>query len=279
MAISQYVVPGDAVYPEGITLGPAGDFFVGSSADGTIFRGELTKETAEVWLPPGTCSVALGLALYDDAQLLVCGGKTGLLHCFDLQTRELVWQQAVDGYLNDIWVVGNHCFVTDSNHPIVWRFDLRAPEPVPIPLPQSSYLNGITARDDVLFVADQGDEVLWRIDPDGTATIIATDYAADGLLLIDDLLIGVCNRGETAQTASYFLSALRLTDDGKAIPIGEYADPRFATPSTLALAGDRLLVVNAQFGQRPNPGLPFSVLALDVPDLNLPERLGFQTPV
>ncbi|MFI5729782.1 SMP-30/gluconolactonase/LRE family protein [Kribbella sp. NPDC051587] len=266
MPISQYVVPGDAVYPEGITLGPAGDFFVGSSADGTIFRGSLTSEIAEVWLPPGACSVALGLAVYDDARLLVCGGKSGELHCFDLQTRELVWQRTVDGYLNDVCVVGDHCFVTDSNQPIVWRFDLRAPMPVPIALPRSSYLNGITARDDVLFVADQGDEVLWRLDPDGTATVIASDFAADGLLVIDDLLIGVCNRGETAATATYFLSALQLTD-GPAVPVGEYADPRFATPSTLAFAGDRLLVVNAQFGQRPQPRLPFSVIAMDMPRL------------
>jgi sugar lactone lactonase YvrE len=264
MPITQYALPGAAVYPEGITLGPADDYFVGSSADGTIFRGRLTEETASVWLPPDPDrAVALGLPTYD-SQLLVCGGKTGLFHAYDVETRALVARRAVDGYLNDVWVSGDHAFVTDSSQPIVWRFDLRAIDapPEPIKLPQAGYLNGITARDGVLFVADQGDEVLWRIDPDGSAAVIATDYAADGLLLVGDLLIGVCNRGETSQTAEFFLSVLRLTADGRAIPLGEHTDPRFATPTTLALAGDRLLVVNAQFGRRPDPVLPFTVVSL-----------------
>jgi Cu-Zn family superoxide dismutase len=279
MPITEYALPGDAVYPEGVTLGPAGEYFVGSSSDGTLFRGRLTEQTAEVWLPAGTDdrTVALGLTVYDDSQLLVCGGGTGQLHTYDVRTRALVSRRAVDGFLNDVWVIGNDAFVTDSSRPVVWRFDLLATEapPEPIKLPQAGYLNGITARDGVLLVADQGDEVLWRVDPDGSAEIIATGYAADGLLLLDDVLIGVCNRGETSQTAEYFLSALRLTPDGRAIPLGEHSDPRFVTPTTLALAADRLLVVNAQFAKRPHPTLPFTVVALPVPQFG--DRLGYQT--
>jgi Cu-Zn family superoxide dismutase len=269
MPITEYLLPGPTVYPEGITLGPGGDFFVGSSADGTIFRGVLTEATTDVWLPAGSDdrTVALGLTVYDDSQLLVCGGKTGQFHAYDVSTRELVSRRAVDGYLNDVQVIGDHAYATDSSRPTVWRFDLRAADaqPEPLELPRAGYLNGIAGRDDFLLVADQGDEVVWRLGLDGAAEVIATDYAADGLLLVDDILIGVCNRGETTQTAEFFLSALRLSPAGPAVHLGEYADPRFATPTTLALDGDRILVVNAQFAARPDPRLPFSVIALEVP--------------
>ncbi|HCU50564.1 MAG TPA: superoxide dismutase, partial [Micromonosporaceae bacterium] len=39
MAITEYFLPGARVMPEGIVVGPDNDFFAGSSADGTIYRG------------------------------------------------------------------------------------------------------------------------------------------------------------------------------------------------------------------------------------------------
>ncbi len=43
--------------------------------------------------------------------------------------------------------------------------------------------------------------------------------------------------------------------------IGSFTDPTFQYTTTIARAGDRLLVVNSQFDRRPtsDPVLPFSV--------------------
>jgi sugar lactone lactonase YvrE len=281
MPISEYVLPGDWVRPEGITLGPDNDFFSGSSADGTIYRCGLADPTAEIWLPAGTDgrTVALGMTLYSGTHLVVCGGKTGTLSMYDVASRELISQRTVDGYLNDVCVVSDHAYATDSASPIIWRFDLTtnsAPTPVEVPaVGPNAYLNGIVATADgsVLLVAAQGTEILWRVDLANHVTLaIATEFAADGLLLLDkstgddDLLLGVCTRGESMATAEFFLAALRLSGSAdEATSVGTYQDPRFDTPTTLAATADYLLVVNAQLAKGPDAKPPFRVIAVPVP--------------
>ncbi len=47
----RYILPGNAVFPEGIAYQPrTGDFFVSSTTDGTIFRGNLRDKLARVFL-------------------------------------------------------------------------------------------------------------------------------------------------------------------------------------------------------------------------------------
>jgi sugar lactone lactonase YvrE len=155
---------------------------------------------------------------------------------------------------------------------VVWRFDLLNTElaPEPIHLKDTGpkvYPNGIVAlNDEVLLVADPGEEVLLRVELDGSTQVLATEWAADGLLLLDDLLIGVCNRGDVLETAEFFLSALRLTPDGTAATLlGRHDDPRFDTPTTVAFDGERLLVVNGQSAKGAAAAPPFQVIALPLP--------------
>ncbi|MGW6280969.1 hypothetical protein [Kribbella sp. NPDC055071] len=274
MTIDAYDLPGEFVKPEGITLGPDNDFFSGSRTDGTIYRCGLGDQVAEVWSPGGVDgrTIVLGFALYADVQLVVCGAETGTLYTYDLATRELVSRRAIEGYLNDVWVIGDHAYATDSSQPVVWRFDLPNTElaPEPIRLQDTGpkvYPNGIVAfNDEVLLVADPGEEVLLRVELDGSTQVLATEWAADGLVLLDDLLIGVCNRGDVLETAEFFLSALRLNPDATAATLlGRYDDPRFDTPTTVAYDGERLLVVNGQSAKGPAAAPPFQVIALPVP--------------
>ncbi len=105
-----------------------------------------------------------------------------------------------------------------------------------------------------------------RVELDGSTQVLATEWAADGLLLLDDLLIGVCNRGDILETAEFFLAALRLTPDGTAATsLGRYDDPAFDTPTTLAYDGERLLVVNGQSAKGAAAAPPFQVVVLPIP--------------
>ena len=74
----EFVLPGDQVYPEGITEGPGTTFYVGSIDTGTIYRGDLdhgrqrralgeidhggsknepfASAPSRAGWPPGTCS-------------------------------------------------------------------------------------------------------------------------------------------------------------------------------------------------------------------------------
>ncbi len=92
-----YVLPGERVFPEGITEGPDGDFFVGSTTDGTLFRIVTNREQAEVWSPGGADSRTELLGLHVDSRrrLVACGGSTGRLFVIDVDTRALVASPSV----------------------------------------------------------------------------------------------------------------------------------------------------------------------------------------
>lgn len=258
--------------PEGIVTGPGKDhFFSGSAADGTVFRCALDQEVAEIWLPAGGDGrdMALGMAVHDGARLVVCGGRNGGLFVYDLATRALVRKESVDGFLNDVCVVGDMAYVTDSSRPVLWRCDLSADGPMTeVSLAEAgpdAYLNGIVAVEHGLLVAAQGTETLWRVDSEGMS-IVAEGWGADGLLVDGDVLYGMCNVGETHEDAVFFLGALRLSDGGrKAEDLGRFIDERFDTPTTLDADGSRLLIVNAQFGRRADARPPFQVIVMDKP--------------
>src|ERR1043165_4722237 len=127
-----YVIPGEAVFPEGITEAPDGrGFYVSSSADGTIFRGELDVADLKVWQAAGTDGrdCALGMAVDPHGRLLVCGGKDGVLYAYDLATGDLAARRPVGTeptLLNDVCVLDGPAYVADSLRPVVGRFRLDA---------------------------------------------------------------------------------------------------------------------------------------------------------
>jgi hypothetical protein len=47
-----FPIPGDNVFPEGITEGPGTSFFVGSTGDDAIYRGDTSTGIVEPFLPP-----------------------------------------------------------------------------------------------------------------------------------------------------------------------------------------------------------------------------------
>ncbi|MFD1734414.1 hypothetical protein ACFSC4_28840 [Deinococcus malanensis] len=90
--ITSYTLPGQTVYPEGITYNDAiKSFFVSSTSDGTIFRGNLDNPTAEVFLPPNPTErpTAIGLNTDNTGKLFIAGGRTGRMFVYDLNTKAL----------------------------------------------------------------------------------------------------------------------------------------------------------------------------------------------
>ena len=90
---TRYILPGNAVFPEGVAYQPsAGAYFVGSTTDGTIFRGTLHEPAASVFLPPGGDgrTTATGLKVDSRGRLFVSGGCNRADVC--LRRRE--WRTA-----------------------------------------------------------------------------------------------------------------------------------------------------------------------------------------
>jgi sugar lactone lactonase YvrE len=286
-----FSIPGDDVFPEGITEGPGTSFFTGSTGDGAIYRGDTATGIVEPFLPPdGDGRVCIcGLDVDDYGRLIACDFDGAQVFAYGLASRSLVARRplpAADALPNDVVVHGDWAFVTDSKRPVVWRLPV-GPGPVgepsvaidlaPYNPADPAYLNGIVCHpaQPLLLIASQGEGgTLWRADMNsgkaGTVDLDGYDFNADGLLLDGDILYGVTHRGTYAGgDVRFLISAVRLAPDWESgTVLGELTDERWNVPTTIAKVGGELLVVCAQFGARRlnvPPSLPFVIAASDFP--------------
>lgn len=279
----RYVLPGDEVYPEGVATWEGPDYFyVGSTTDGTIFRGQLWEPETEVFLPGGADgrTTATGLAVDSErGRLLVSGGGSGMVFAYDLATRELIASGMAEdaGFVNDVALgPDGSAYFTDSMTPVLYRLPADASGEVTPEVwlefegteleylegfnlngiattPGGAYLIAVQSNTGKLFrISIQGGEVV-EIDLGG-----ATVTAGDGLEVQGHLVTVVRN-------ALGLLTTVRMSDDYSAGQVWtEFTDPSFMFPTTAAYLDGRLLVVNAQFNAREsgNPSLPFTVSSI-----------------
>jgi sugar lactone lactonase YvrE len=274
---SAYVLPGPAVFPEGVAFQPStGAFFVSSTTDGTIFRGHVSEPVAEVFLPGGEGgrTTAVGLEI-DDMRLYVAGGPTGRIFVYDTETKATLgtFETGAGGFLNDVATTkSGDAFVTDSFRPTLWRVsaDLSTVEPwldftgTPVVYGPGFNLNGIVATPDgkYLIVSKSNTSQLFRIDLATKEIVeIETDEptGGDGLQLQGHRLYAIVGGG---------ILEVRLSGDySSGTVVSRTIDPSFRSPTTNAIARGRMLVVNSQFAQRPTGTqvLPFTVSSVAIP--------------
>jgi Cu-Zn family superoxide dismutase len=126
-ALATYALPGDAVFPESIGVDPAtGDAYVGSLADGTLYRlaagGEVTVVSAAG--AGGRASVA-GVKVDSHGRLWVAGGYGGTLDVYRLADLSLLHRFDVGGRpscVNDVaFGPAGEAYVTDSFISVLFR--------------------------------------------------------------------------------------------------------------------------------------------------------------
>jgi hypothetical protein len=284
---SFYTLPGSAVFPEGVAYQPTtGNFFVSSTTDGSILRGNVMEPAAAPFIAgSGTQFSAVGVKVDDAARLIVAGGMTGEVRVYDAATGSLIrtFTTGTGGFLNDIAVAKNgDLFVTDSFRPVLWRVPASeihagAAEPAEawldltgtIPYTAGQFnVNGIVATENGkhLVVAQSFTSELFRIDVASKAVtevdLGGEAVAGDGLALLGRILYA----GEPFlhQIAKVSLSG----DLSTGTVLSRTTDPSFLTPTTLAVAAGRLLVVNSQFERLfggLSPILPFTISSIPLP--------------
>jgi Cu-Zn family superoxide dismutase len=263
--------------PEGVAAGESrGEFFVGATGDGTIYRGTTDSPTVTEFITGAAGKSAVGMKVAG-GRLYVAGGMTGQIVVYDLATRLQVasFATGAGGFLNDLVVThSGDVFVTDSFRPIIWHVTAAqvqagtgTPEQIAV-APEITFatgfnLNGIVARGDghELIVVQSNTGKLYRIDLGTTPAsrrIQQIDAPAlvggDGLLLDKGRLIVVV--GSPAA-----LNFLKLKGgDSRAKLESTRTDASLRGPSTVARVGKLLLVVNADFATSTQPftvtGLP-----------------------
>lgn len=105
----------------------AGSFFVTSTTDGSIFRGELDQARLDVFLPGGGDGRTTAIGVEVDAardRLFVAGGMTGRIFVYGIFTGALLGplDTGSGGFINDIAVTPDgSAYATDSLRPSLSR--------------------------------------------------------------------------------------------------------------------------------------------------------------
>ncbi len=278
-----FSLPGAKVYPEGIAADARTHaVYVGSYADGTVYRARPGRSGAEVFLPAGTDGrhTANGLRVDARGRLWVTDSTTGVA-VYDTVTRRRLAHFEVAGdaprFVNDLTITPDGtAYLTDSIRGVLYRVtpaqlaagsgplteahDLSA---ALRPRPAGAYsLNGITSdrAGRYLLTVDMVAGDLYRVDLRSGAvrrvTLAGADLkAADGLDLSPDGTLRV------AHNTTNTLSRWQLTPDGThARLLHTITDPSLQIPTTLAHTRGRTLVVRSQFDKggpmSPGAGTP-----------------------
>ncbi len=267
--------------PEGITAGRGTSLYVGSLANGAIWKGDARTGTGAVLTPGQAGMVSVGLDFEKrNNRLWVAGGGTAEVRAVDADSGAILRRYAISqpGFLNDVAVTREAVYITNSNQPLVVVIPTARNGELPAAdAPRTIALsgdwvqqpgfnaNGIVASDGFLIIVQSGTGFLFRVDPvSGIATRINLGgylvTNGDGLELDDDELYVMRNRNN-------IVAKIKLSDDLLSGQLeAQITDPGLDVATTTALQAGRLWAVNARFGIA-NPGAAsFAVIQLDPND-------------
>lgn len=264
-------------FPEGVARGYGTTIYTGSLVDGAIWKGDVRTGQGEVFIEGEAGKLAVGMD-FDrrSGYLFVSGGAGGNAYVYDGRTGDPVAELTLGaGFINDVIVTRTAAYFTNSFTPEIYSVPLGrsgklAGDPVTIPLggefgfvPGAFNANGIeaTANGRTLVVVNSALGTIYTVDPHtGTAKAIDLGGAVvngDGLVLTGRTLYAV-EGGKNQVTEIRLASNLR---SGRVVDA--ITDPAFDVPTTAALYGSRLYVVNAKFGTDPLPTTPYEIVAVD----------------
>jgi sugar lactone lactonase YvrE len=253
--------------PEGIEVGRGTTFYVGSVANGAIYRGNLRTGTGAVLVAGQAGKAATGIELDRFNRLFVAGAGTGDAYVYNARTGALLRTYdfaGSDTFINDVVVTRDAAYFTDSRKAVLYVVPIGTQGALgtfrtlqlsgDFALGSGFNLNGIdaTANGKTLVAVQSNNGRLFRIDPEsGVTRAISLGGESvpngDGILLTGKTLYVVQNQLNR-------VAVIALSPDlGSGRVVTRLSDPDFAVPTTIDDHGRRLYAVNARFGVA-NPG-------------------------
>jgi hypothetical protein len=276
--------------PEGIAVGTGSTFYVGSLWDGDIYRGSLRSGAGDVFIDVSGRQ-ALGMRVDEGRHMLfVAGGFTGHAYVYDTRSGATLanFSLGTPGatLINDVALTRHAAYFTESLAPVIYKVPIGGhgsfgpAQPITVTgdagvVTGGFGLNGIDASPDgsVLLVDHSDLGILASVDP-ATGHSVEVEITAGSL--VPGTLDGLQLRGHTAWVVENFantIAEVRLSADltsGTVVQTISNAD--FQVPTTVAIHGSRLAVVNSRFdlgfpppiGPGAPPGTEFSVTQLSM---------------
>ena len=268
--------------PEGIVIGRGTTFYVGSLADGAIWRGNLRTGEGSVLVPGTPGQVTVGLEFDHRGRIWAAGGPTGVGKVFDARTGKLLRTYplaAAGAFINDVVVTSHAAYFTDSIGGRLFAVALgrggRLPDPsevrtiplggefVAAPTPNA---NGIETTPDgkALLVVQTATGQLFRVDPSsGVATNVPLTGIATNVLRGD----GIVRRGTTlyvVQNTLNQIAVVKLDRHGTSGIISDVLrDSDLDVPATADVFGRSVYAVNARFTTTPGPDVTYTVVRVE----------------
>lgn len=284
--VERTTIDGANAFPEGIAIDTRdGSAYVGSSTEGHLWRIAPGAQQAQMLQAGGAVGrqAAYGMKVDAVGRLWVAGGAQGSVAIVDLASAStlavLKGPPGTHTFLNDLVLAADgYAYVTDSLSPVILRTRHSGGPPGALEPwldlsgtslrhhPNELNLNGIVASPDgrwllaVQLVTGQ----LWRID---------TKSRAVDEVRVEGLPPGGLRNGDGLVLQGKDLYVLRNQDNevvrlalaegwSSARAVQRITDPRLRFPTTAAVTGGNLMVVNGQLNKLkdPPPLLPFDVV-------------------
>jgi sugar lactone lactonase YvrE len=265
--------------PEGIEVGRGTTFYVGSVANGAIYRGDLRSGNGAILVAGQSGKAATGIELDRFNRLFVAGAGTGDAYVYNARTGALLRMYdfaSGDTFINDVVVTRSAAYFTDSRKAVLYVVPIGTEGALgafrtlslsgDFALGAGFNLNGIDATPNgkTLVAVQTNTGKLFRIDPvNGATRTISLGSESlpngDGILLTGKRLYVVqnqLNRVAVVSLAPNFSSGRVIT---------RLTDPDFAVPTTIDDHGRRLYAVNARFGTPSPSTAEFQVVQLAKP--------------
>lgn len=259
------IVLDGATSAEGIAAGEGRTFYAGELTTGDIFRGNLRQSTATRFIHAPEGRAAAGMKADPCHSLLfVAGATTGKAFVYDTVTGKPVADfDLAKGFINDVTLTSEGSWFTNSAAaelyflPVGEDGELGTVKTLKLSGPAADLtpdfnLNGIASADDgrVLLVAHTADSAVYTVNPETGESAAIEGVSVpfvDGILVRGGTLWAVQN--QLNQIARIDLSG----DLSSGVVEGTIKSGSFNVPTTVALFGNTLAAVNAQFNQPPSP--------------------------
>lgn len=258
----------DGFQAEGIAIGRRTNFYTGSLANGSIYKGDLYTGMGSILVPPEAGRLIAGLYVDTFINILFAAGTlSGQAFAFDAESGDTlaVYQLATDfpSLINDVVVTRDAAYFTDSFQPFFYRVPLgflgALPDPslverIPlggdfVQVPGSFVFNsnGIEASSNGrwLLIINSNRGELYRVNP-CTGNAVKVDLGEDTLSFGDGLRL----QGRTLYVMRNRLNQIAVIklapDFTRGTIMRTITDGDFDVPTTVARFGPWLYAVNSQ---------------------------------
>lgn len=267
--------------PEGISIGKGTTFYVGSVANGSIYRGDVRTGEGALFVPGIANTAAVGTEVDGRNRLWVSGGPGGNGRVYDAKSGALLatydFRKNFPGmptFINDVAVTKDAAYFTDSNNAELYVVPLGRGGRLPAPdgftalplagdfvLQPGFNLNGIEASKDgrTLLVVQSNTGKLFAV-PVKTGVATEVDLGTTSLTNGDGLL----RRGSILYAVQNQLNQIAVIKLDRKLTSGKLIDTitndNFKVPTTVAAFGKSLYAVNARFGEPDPQTLDYTVV-------------------